>query len=187
MKRKVLSVLLASAMVASLAACGSSNDAPAASTDSAATGSAAASTEASTEAYNLEEINVVVNGTLTATVDNGQAEFVQQWDDAVSEAIGHPIMMNIQELDHYGYTDAVGRLFAGGDYPDVMIMSADMFKQYAPTGLLWDMSEAYANAKFQSHLILPEINENLKDEEGHCMASLLPMVMDVLLTLSRHG
>ena len=29
------------------------------------------------------------------------------------------------------------------------------------------MSEAYANAKFQSHLILPEINENLKDEEGH--------------------
>ena len=73
MKRKVLSVLLASAMVASLAACGSSNDAPAASTDSAATTDSAA---ASTEAYNLEEINVVVNGTLTATVDNGQAEFV---------------------------------------------------------------------------------------------------------------
>ena len=92
--------------------------------------------------------------------------------------------MNIQQLDHSGYTDAVGRLFAGGDYPDVMIMSADMFKQYAPTGLLWDMSEAYANAKFQSHLILPEINENLK---VICMASLLPMVMDVLLTLSRHG
>lgn len=165
MKRKVLSVLLASAMVASLAACGSSNDAPAQS--AAATDSAAASTEASTEAYNLEEINVVVNGTLTATVDNGQAEFVQQWDDAVSEAIGHPIKMNIQQLDHSGYTDAVGRLFAGGDYPDVMIMSADMFKQYAPTGLLWDMSEAYANAKFQSHMLLPEINEKLKDEEGH--------------------
>ncbi len=71
MKRKVLSVLLASAMVASLAACGSSNDAPAQS--AAATDSAAASTEASTEAYNLEEINVVVNGTLNATVDNGQA------------------------------------------------------------------------------------------------------------------
>lgn len=70
MKRKVLSVLLASAMVASLAACGSSNDAPAQS--AAATDSAAASTEASTEAYNLEEINVVVNGTLTATVDNGR-------------------------------------------------------------------------------------------------------------------
>ena len=158
MKRKVLSVLLASAMVASLAACGSSNDAPAASTDSAA---------ATTEAYNLEEINVVVNGTLTAKVEDGQAEFVKQWEDAVSEAIGHPIKMNIQQLDHSGYTDAVGRLFAGGDYPDVMIMSADMFKQYAPTGLLWDMSEAYANAKFQSHMLLPEINEKLKDEEGH--------------------
>ena len=32
---------------------------------------------------------------------------------------------------------------------------------------LWDMSEAYANAKFQSHMLLPEINEKLKDEEGH--------------------
>ena len=99
MKRKVLSVLLASAMVASLAACGSSNDAPAesaAATDSAAT---------STEAYNLEEINVVVNGTLTANVENGQAEFVKQWEDAVSEEIGHPIKMNIQQLDHSGYTE----------------------------------------------------------------------------------
>ena len=54
MKRKVLSVLLASAMVASLAACGSSNDAPAQS--AAATDSAAASTEASTEAYNLRRL-----------------------------------------------------------------------------------------------------------------------------------
>ena len=158
MKRKVLSVLLASAMVASLAACGSSNDAPAASTDSAAaaTDSAAASTEAAAADYDLTEINVVVNGTLTATVDNGQEAFVQQWEEATKEETGKDIKLNIQQLDHSGYTDAVGRLFAGGDYPDVMIMSADMFKQYAPTGLLWDMSEAYANAKFQSHMILPE-------------------------------
>ena len=48
-----------------------------------------------------------------------------------------------------------------------MIMSADMFKQYAPTGILWDMSEAYENADFQERMILPTINENLKDSEGH--------------------
>jgi multiple sugar transport system substrate-binding protein/putative aldouronate transport system substrate-binding protein len=46
-------------------------------------------------------------------------------------------------------------------------MSADMFKQYAPTGLLWDMSEAYDNADFQSRITLPAINESLKDTEGH--------------------
>lgn len=76
--------------------------------------------------------------------------------------------------------DAVGRLFAGGDYPDVIIMSADMYAQYAPTGLLWDMTEAYENADFQSHLTLPAINESLTD-------LLLPMVMDVLLMLRKPG
>ncbi len=176
MKRKVLSVLLASAMVVSLAACGgeeastsgeSSSVSSAAGTEAA--GTEAAGTEAAEEGsgYVLETLNMVVNGTLTATVDAGQAEFEAQWEEAVGEAIGHPIDLQIQQLDHSGYVDAVGRLFAGGDYPDVIIMSADMFKQYAPTGLLWDMAEAYDNADFQSHMILPAINENLKDSEGH--------------------
>lgn len=175
MKRKVLSVLLASAMVVSLAACGgeeastsgeSSSVSSAAGTEAA--GTEAAGTEAAEEGsgYVLETLNMVVNGTLTATVDAGQAEFEAQWEEAVGEAIGHPIDLQIQQLDHSGYVDAVGRLFAGGDYPDVIIMSADMFKQYAPTGLLWDMAEAYDNADFQSHMILPAINENLKDSEG---------------------
>lgn len=170
MKRKVLSLLLASAMVVSLAACGGS-DAPASNSSEAAPAAsseqAAASSEAPAEEYKLETLNMVVNGTLTATVDNGQAEFEKQWEDAVGEKIGHPIDLQIQQLDHSGYVDAVGRLFAGGDYPDVIVMSADMFKQYAPTGLLWDMAEAYDNADFQSHMILPTINENLKDKEGH--------------------
>lgn len=176
MKRKVLSVLLASAMVVSLAACGgeeastsgeSSSVSSAAGTEAA--GTEAAGTEAAEEGsgYVLETLNMVVNGTLTATVDAGQAEFEAQWEEAVGEAIGHPIDLQIQQLDHSGYVDAVGRLFAGGDYPDVIIMSADMFRQYAPTGLLWDMAEAYDNADFQSHMILPAINKNLKDSEGH--------------------
>lgn len=161
MKKKVLSLLLASAMVVSLAACGgdqaaSNNESSAAPSSSAAADSSAASSEAPAEEYKLEQLNMVVNGTLTATVDNGQAEFEKQWEDAVG------IDLVIQQLDHSGYVDAVGRLFAGGDYPDVIIMSADMYAQYAPTGLLWDMTEAYENADFQSHMVLPAINESLK-------------------------
>ncbi|MCD7836466.1 MAG: ABC transporter substrate-binding protein [Lachnospiraceae bacterium] len=167
MKKKVLSVLLASTMVASLAACGSSDDAVSESTSAATSTSAAASSEDTAEAYNLTEINCVVNGTLTATEDNGQAEFVEQWEAAVSEILGHDITLNITQLDHSGYVDAVGRLFVSGDLPDVMIMSADMFKQYAPTGLLWDMADAYDNAEFQNRLNLTGINEGLKDSEGH--------------------
>ncbi len=179
MKKKALSLLLTSAMVASLAACGSS-DAPAAdtATDTATktetttekTDAPAADTNAdaaATTAYELTELNMVVNGTLTATVDNGQQDFEAQWEAAVGEKLGHAIDLKIQQLDHSGYVDAVGRLFAGGDYPDVMIMSAEQFKQYAPTGLLWDMADAYANAEFQSRMTLPMINENLKDAEGH--------------------
>lgn len=151
MKKKVLSLLLASVMVLSLAACGDEK-AP-------ANGGNNAGTEQggdSAEGFKLEQINMVVNGTLTATVDAGQAEFEKQWEDAVG------VDLVIQQLDHSGYVDAVGRLFAGGDYPDVIVMSADMYAQYAPTGLLWDMTDAYANADFQQRMTMPTVNEALK-------------------------
>ncbi len=106
--------------------------------------------------YELTEVNMVVNGTLTATLDNGQEAFVEQWENAVG------VKLNITQLDHSGYVDAVGRLVVSGDLPDVMIMSADMYKQYAATGMLWDMTEAYANADFQARMIAPDINEALK-------------------------
>ncbi len=185
MKKKALSLLLASAMVVSLTACGGGSSNESSSSNSSATDSNAststdanASSDASADAassdsgettsnYELTELNIVVNGTLTATLDNGQAEFVEQWEKAVGEKLGHDIKLNINQIDHSGYTDAVGRLFASQDYPDAMIMSAEMFKQYAPTGLLWDMADAYANAEFQSRLTLKDINENLKDKDGH--------------------
>ena len=173
MKKKALSLLLASAMVVSLAACGGSDSSsgttsnPPASGNTGSTGDTGSGSTAEVIDVDYHTIladtgiNMVVNGTLTATLDNGQADFEKQWEDAVG------VPLTIQQLDHSGYTDAVGRLFAGGDYPDVIVMSADMFKQYAPTGLLWDMSAAYDNADFQSRMILPDINKNLKDSEGH--------------------
>lgn len=166
MKKKVLSLLLASAMVVSLAACGGSETPADSSAAAPAESSAAAPAESNADApadapaeeFKLEKVKMVVNGTLTATVDNGQAEFEKQWEDAVG------VDLEISQLDHSGYVDAVGRLFASQDYPDVMIMSADMYAQYAPTGLLWDMTEAYENADFQSRMTLPAINEALKKD-----------------------
>ena len=175
MKRKFIAILLAGAMFTSLTACGATGgDGTTPGADSNNTGNStgnAAAPETGTADAAAQEVDyhdilgdtgitIVVNGTLTTTLDNGQAEFKQQWEDAVG------IPLTIQQMDHSGYTDAVGRLFASGDYPDAMIMSASMFKQYAPTGILWDMADAYDNADFQSRMILPEINENLKDSEG---------------------
>ena len=97
MKRKVLSVLLASAMVASLAACGEKEPATTQSSAPAESSSAAASSEAGSEApaeaYQLDSINMVINGTLTATVDNGQADFEKQWEDAVMQS--HSLAANV--------------------------------------------------------------------------------------------
>ena len=164
MKRKVLSLLLATSMVASLAACGGSEK-PKESKESTKTNEAtSAGTEAGTpEEYKLDKLTMVVNGTLTTTIENGQDEFEKQWEDAVG------VDLVIKQLDHSGYVDAVGRTFASGDYPDVIVMSADMYAQYASVTindagetLLWDMTSAYDNSDFFSRVTTPEINENIK-------------------------
>ncbi len=184
MKKKLLAILLSSAMVASLAACGSSSDsgadtaAPAAdsaeaTTEATADTSAAASTEESAPAsdYELTDLYITVDGTLTANVDSGQDKFIEQWEAAVSEKIGHPIKLHINQPEHSGYKDNVAQLLTTGEpgdgqYPDALIMSATMFKQYQNTGILWDMADAYANAEFQARVTLPLINENMKTASG---------------------
>ena len=92
MKKKVLSLILSTAMVASLAACGSTSADTTATTDASDTQAAdttssdatATTTESDTaaaadESYTLETLNIVVDGTLTATVESGQDAFKAQW------------------------------------------------------------------------------------------------------------
>ncbi|MDE7208109.1 MAG: extracellular solute-binding protein [Lachnospiraceae bacterium] len=171
MKRKLISILLAGAMLTSLTACGAkSGDETAPAADGGNTGvsqdsDAAQTTPAEPVAdtgsdYPLEKIVMVVDGTIAADLESGLQDVEKQWEEAVG------IDLEIQRIDHSGYTDAVGRLFASGDYPDVMVMSADMFSQYMPTGLLWDMTEAYDNADFQERMLLPQINEALRVKGG---------------------
>ena len=158
MKKKVVSAILVAAMAMSMVACGSEEAAD--NSNAGANGTEAAGTEAAAEpeAYNLEKITMVVNGTLTANLDNRQDAFEQQWEEAVG------VDLEIKQLDHSGYTDAVGRLFASGEYPDVILLSADQYAQYATTGILWDMTEAFDNAEFQSRMKYPEVNEGLKKD-----------------------
>ncbi len=175
MKKKVLSVLLATAMVASMAACGDTATEPSAPSESSSAPQQASSEASSApveEDYVLENLHIVVDGTITANIENGQDAFIEQWEAAVSEKLGHPITLTIDQLDHSDYAGTVSRYLTtgtpgDGQYPDALIMSATMFRQYAQTGMLWDMADAYANAEFQSRVTLPSINENMKDSEGH--------------------
>ena len=164
MKRnKILSLLLSVSMLTALTACGSQgSDTPAASTDAASTAAATESAASSDNGYVLDKVTLVVDGTFNASVDAYQDKFIEQWDVAVSEALGHPISLNIQQLDHSSYVDGVGRLFASGDYPDVILLNASQYAEYVKTGLLWDMTDAYDNAKFQSHMVLPAVNQSVR-------------------------
>ena len=153
MKRKLVAMLLATAMVASMAACG--ND---------TAGEESKTTTTPTETQQVveddfvepEKITLVINGNLGATVENGQEEFRQQWEEAVG------VDFEIKQLDHSGYRDQVGTMLASEEYPDVMFMTAEMYAQYATTGILWDMTEAYENADFYSKITKPLVNEAMK-------------------------
>ena len=159
MKKKLLSLAACAAML--LAGCGGS-------TDTAATPSG--STDENGE-YVLETLNIIVDGTITATVDAGQAEFIQQWEEAVSEKLGHPITLKINQLDHSNYSQTIAKTLATSqpgdpEYPDAMIMSASMLRQYQTTGLLWNLKDAYENADFRSKVVLTNVNENIRTEDG---------------------
>jgi multiple sugar transport system substrate-binding protein/putative aldouronate transport system substrate-binding protein len=169
MKKKAISLLLSAAMVGVLAGCAGTGTGT--ETEPANGGSSQAGQTEGGSDYQLTQINLVFDGTLTATVDAGQAEFVDQWEKAIEEKFGYHVDLNITQLDHSDYSGTVSRLLttgeAGdGEYPDALIMSATMLRQYQTTGLLWDMANAYDNAEFQSRLTLDKINENLKTSSG---------------------
>ena len=124
-----------------------------------------------TGTYEVKDLYIVVDGTLTATVDNGQEAFIEQWQDAVSEKLGHEVHLHINQVDHSDYANTVSRLLTTGEpgdgsFPDAMIMSASMYRDYMNTGYLWDMADAYDNAEFQSRIEIPSINLNMRTADG---------------------
>ncbi len=149
MKKKVLSVLLATAMVASLAACGGKE--PAGQSSQPTSSDAPTSTQESSAApevtYDLKQVKIMVDGTLNLTEETGLKEFEEAWEKEVG------IDLVINKPDHSNYSEALALALAGTDKPDVVLMPAAMYSQYASFGtVLWDMTDAYENADFQSAL-----------------------------------
>lgn len=186
MKKKALSLLLASTMVISLTACGGGNNETSSNSSSGNSNTASAdkngdaassndntSGETGSGDYILTDVKIMVNGTVNSVKQETEAQqttrdaFIPQLEAAVGEAIGHEINIDFEVASHSDYAGYAGRMFVSEQYPDVMIMSADMLKQYETTGLLWDMANAYDNAEFQNRMKLPGINEGLKDAQGH--------------------
>lgn len=148
MKKKVVSLLMAAAMVISLVGCGgeaaeSPENSGTASTESsgnseAATESDAAATEtdaaepaadAGSDIEKPEEITILVDGTVF-TQENARDKFIAK----LEELIG--IKVNVIQPDHDAYYDNVGQIVASGEWPDVMILSSTYYSGYAAEGVL---------------------------------------------------
>ena len=167
MKKKILSILLATALVASLAGCGDDANNGGGGSTGGGGGTTSGGSENNgggdtTTDVTVDSISFWVDGTLAATQENGQAEFEAQWEAAVG------VDLDINALDHNSYKETVQRLLTAGERPDVMLMSAEMFKSYVAmttdngSTFLWDMTDAYNNAEFQSRITAPATNELLK-------------------------
>lgn len=183
MKKRMVSLLMSTVMVAgTLAGCGGGQadggstevtvtDAEGNETTVNVADTATGQVNTETGTYEVTDLYIVVDGTLTANEDNRQDAFVEQWEAAVSEKLGHEIHLHINQVDHSGYADTVSRLLTtgtpgDGSFPDAMIMGASMYRDYMNTGYLWDMAEAYDNAEFQSRITLPSVNLNMRTPDG---------------------
>lgn len=150
-------------MVVSLAACGKETASNNGGGNEGGNANAGTSNEggnsgATDETYDLTALTIMVDGTLNLSEETGLNEFEKAWEEAVG------IDLTINKVDHSGYADALARALANtGDRPDVVLMSAQMYAQYAAfDGFLWDMTSAYENADFYSRLTKTAVNENNK-------------------------
>lgn len=140
MKKKVLSVLLATAMVFSLAACGGSNETPATgSTESTASTESSTAPAAPVEAVKPETIKVMWDGTIFKEGDNYAEEFYA----ALDEALG--LKIEWVRPDHSTYAkEQVGIAFNDKEnLADVIILPSDLYASYAAQGNLWNMTDAW--------------------------------------------
>jgi len=167
MKKKIVSLLMAAVMTASLVGCGGSDSGSSnSSSSSAGTNETSAATdnttpstdtntettpadtdtntaEAESDVEKPEEITILVDGTVF-TQENARDEFMAK----LEELIG--IKINVIQPDHDAYYDNVGQIVASGDWPDVMILSSTYYSGYAAEGVLWDMTEAWENSELKT-------------------------------------
>ncbi len=161
MKKKIVSVVLSSAMVAAvLAGCGSS------STDTATTEAPAATEEASTEEATEEvaeepaeeaddaeglaytgEINLMHYSTSEESEGNGGSDgfrtMIAEWEEA------HPeITLNQNVLANAEYKTQIATMAAAGDLPDVFLLQGMNTKAWAAQGLVLDLTDIIAESPY---------------------------------------
>lgn len=158
MRRKLVSLLLASTLVLGLTACGAKDpvDPTTAAAGNGETTEAATTTEAAIE--KPASIKITCDGTAVREDDNAAAFYEQ-----LEEALGGDIKLEFERPDHSGYKDYIGTLFGAGagSLPDVVLLSADAYATYASLGYLWDMTDAWENSEVKNSGRVSEVGLGL--------------------------
>lgn len=148
-KLAAVGLTLTSAM--SLVACGSTTT---------TTGPAAEQETAKKEITQPASFTVMVDNTVVAET-NGGKEFYAYLKTLLGDG---NININWIRPDHSGYYDAVGNAFNAADtMPDVVLLSADYYAQYAASGYLWDMTDAWNNSETKNSGRLVSTAQNVLD------------------------
>ncbi len=86
-------------------------------------------------------ITILVDGTIPDQ-NNGRDQFQARWEEL------HPgFKLEIWQPDHSSYYADMQQRMVSGNYPDVLILSATYYADFAKNGVLWDMTEAWENSK----------------------------------------
>ncbi|MCR5566810.1 MAG: extracellular solute-binding protein, partial [Clostridiales bacterium] len=85
---------------------------------------------------------VMMVDTTVVDQNNGRDAFEARWEEL------HPgFDLVINQPDHSEYYNNMQKQIASGEFPDVMILSATYYAEYAAAGFLWDMTEAWENSQ----------------------------------------
>ena len=122
MKRKLVSLLLATTMVVSIVGCGSSGS------DSSSNNQAAVSTDGS---YKVNEIKINI-------WDNNQKAGLQQIADKWTETSGVKVSIEVVDWDNYWTLLEAGA--SGGTLPDVFWMHSNTVQMYMENDILLDLT-----------------------------------------------
>ena len=162
MKKKVVSMLLASTLILSamLTGCGNApaddGSTPASGSgnenENSQTGGASdadndqgGDSQGSAEVVKPEKITLMVDGTFY-TEPNAQKE----WAERFKELTG--IELEIIQPDHATYYDSVSQTIAANEIPDVILLNSTYYSSYASEGVLWDMTDAWNNSDIKKNM-----------------------------------
>lgn len=140
--KRVVSLSLASAMALSLAACNKSGNES--TTTTAGTGNGGNNGNGGTNTQISYEkpssIKVMWDGTILKEGDEDTEALYKAYEAA------YDMKIEFIRPDHSAYADYVSQAFASGELPDVLLLSAQQYVQYAARGFLYDMSNDWENS-----------------------------------------